>query len=118
MDMYSIKELADLYKTSRQTIYKKIRSEEMRPYVIDNESGIKVDKEGLNVLNAIMADSKVADKQVDNQNNNEVSHKLTNDHNTMLYSILQNQIDELRRDKQELQREKQELQREKTGTAD
>lgn len=56
--MYSVSELAKIYNVTRQTMNNKVNSEEMKPYVI-NENGKKVIPEGLNMLNVIMANTNV-----------------------------------------------------------
>lgn len=111
--MYSVLELARMYNTSKQTMYTKVKSEEMKPYIIDGEDGIKVDATGLNILNLIMANSKIAKGQVDGQDKAEVIRKHTgetDDHLTHYINHLKQQIDELKKEKEELKRDKKETQ--------
>jgi hypothetical protein len=111
--MYSVLELARMYKTSKQTMYAKVKSEEMKPYVIDSQDGLKVDPTGLNTLNLIMANSKVAKSQVNGQDDGELLRKHSSeldDHFTEYINHLKGQIEDLKKEKEELKREKQELQ--------
>jgi chromosome segregation ATPase len=111
--MYSVPELARIYKTSKQTMYSKVKTEEMKPYIVDGQEGIKIDPSGLNTLNLIMANSKVAKSQVNGQDDSEHIHNHTDQldqHLTDYINHLKGQIEDLKRDKQELQHEKQEIQ--------
>jgi len=60
--MFSVGELAKRFGVSRQTIYNKVATEELKPYVIDN-NGAKLTPDGLDVLTELLADGK-AGKQV------------------------------------------------------
>lgn len=119
--MYSVLDLAKMYNTSKQTMYGKVKSDEMKPYIVNSEDGIKVDPMGLNVLNVLMANSKVkknsSSSQDDSQDDSEPIHKHTGEvdqHLTEYINHLKGQIEDLKREKQELvykyEKEKQEYQ--------
>ena len=67
--MYSVTDLAKMYKCSRQTIYVKFALPELKPYIITDTHGKnqKLTAEGLNSLNTIIVGSKLESKIKSNQ---------------------------------------------------
>lgn len=97
--MYSVKELAGMYGCTRVTVYKKLKHEDIKEYLHKDEKGLKLQQEGLNVLNILMADSNVkpAKQEVNSQVNNSF-----NDTTERYIVSLEAQIEELKRDKERL----------------
>jgi len=94
--MYSVTELSKMYDVTRKTMYTKLECEDIQPYLIKDKRGLKLEKEGLNVLNNIMADSRP--KQ-------EVNNEVNNDYKDEYIQALKEQISELKHDKERLYRE-------------
>ena len=57
--MYTVTDLADLFNTSRNTIYSKLKSSKIKEFVVKTEKGSRLKKEGLNTLQLLMSESKV-----------------------------------------------------------
>lgn len=56
---YTATQLAKMFKISRTTVYSKFEHQELNKYVHDTEQGKKLDKEGLDTLRILLANSKV-----------------------------------------------------------
>jgi len=56
--MYSVTELARMYNTTRATIYSKLQDESILQYVAETKNGKRLQKEGLNQFQLLMAESK------------------------------------------------------------
>lgn len=106
--MYSVSKLAEMYKTTRQTIYIKLKEEELQPYIIKSDKGLRLQQEGLSVLNVLMGDSKVKPQENTNRqkNNSKLDSSLTPQNDSYIDKYIQDlhgQIEALKREKQELQ---------------
>jgi len=108
--MFSVGELAKRFGVSRQTIYNKVATEELKPYVIDN-NGAKLTSSGLDVLTALLADGKAGQqvaKKFERQRQDEVDNKGGNP--DKYTSLLEQNIKELKQEIQDLKTEKQGIQ--------
>jgi predicted RNase H-like nuclease (RuvC/YqgF family) len=97
--MYSITDLAKIYNCSRQTIYTKFASEDIKPHIIEGEKGKgqRLTVEGFNILNVLMGDSRVNIKKHENGNNDEIDFSKENGKIVeLLMKQYQIQTDELR----------------------
>jgi primosomal protein N'' len=97
-----------MYKTTRQTIYIKLKEEELQPYIIKSDKGLRLQQEGLSVLNVLMGDSKVKPQENTNRqkNNSKLDSSLTPQNDSYIDKYIQDlhgQIEALKREKQELQ---------------
>jgi len=106
--LYSVSKLAEMYKTTRQTIYIKLKEEELQPYIIKSDKGLRLQQEGLSVLNVLMGDSKVKPQENTNRqkNNSKLDSSLTPQNDSYIDKYIQDlhgQIEALKREKQELQ---------------
>lgn len=65
--MYTVSELAKMFNTTRQTIYNKLESEDLQPFINKTDKGLRLQIEGMNALQLIMSESKIAPKtEIDN----------------------------------------------------
>lgn len=99
--MYSVIELAKMYGVTRQTMNNKVNSEEMKPYII-NDNGKKIIPEGLNMLNVMMANGHV--KQNLQENDIDFYKAITTEKDKHI-ELLQKQVEELKLDKERLYNE-------------
>lgn len=100
--MYSVIQLAKMYGCTRATIYNKFKHEEIQQFLQKDEKGIKLVKEGLNVLNVIMSESNIkTDKQ---QEDTKTNNGFTEEKERYV-KLLEAQIEELKRDKERLYNE-------------
>jgi hypothetical protein len=98
MDGYSATELAKMFNTTARTIYRKFEEPSIKKYVVMTRLGKRLEKEGLNELNLIMAESKVA--------NNSKKKVNSEDDNDAIVETLKKQIQELKDDKINLKEDK------------
>lgn len=103
--MYTVTELADLFNTSRNTIYSKLKSSKIKDFVVKTEKGSRLKKEGINVLQLLMSESKVSVNLTQEGANNKNCSEINE-----LVSILKEQVEELKKEKLELKKEKAEMQ--------
>ena len=92
-----MKQLSEIYKTSRQTMYEKSKHPDLQQFIVVEGKGRKLLPEGLNVLNVLMADSRVKlepNKQIDAS---------VNEYLDKYIKSLQSQIEVLMKDKELLQ---------------
>jgi tRNA uridine 5-carbamoylmethylation protein Kti12 len=90
--MYSVTELAKIFNTTRKTIYTKLETDNIQSYVEDTKQGKRLKKEGFNILQLLMSESKVTE---DKQNNSVTYTEHIQDH----INSLKSQIETLRIDK-------------------
>ena len=112
--MYSVTELSKIFKTTRVTIYNKFKDKDIQQYVKSTKQGKKLEKEGFNMFQLLMSQSKVNDKIT--QNESKVNNSLKDDYiNSLKEQIVKQeiQIKELKQEKNELKQEKNELKEEK-----
>jgi DNA-binding transcriptional MerR regulator len=67
---YKVGELARMFTVSRQTIYSKLKCQEIRPYITQSDKGKVLSLEGLERLRLLLADS-----MIDNKVNNKLTSK-------------------------------------------
>lgn len=99
--MFSVKELAERYGVTRQTMNNKVNMEEMTPYVI-NDNGKKVTAEGLEMLNVLMAKGNV--KSSRQEVDAKIDSTVTAEKDKHI-QLLESQIEELKKDKERLYNE-------------
>ena len=105
--MYSVTELSKIFKTTRVTIYNKFKDKDIQQYVKNTKQGKKLEKEGFNMFQLLMSQSKVNDKIT--QNEGKVNSSLKDDYiNSLKEQIVKQeiQIEELKQEKNELKEEK------------
>lgn len=101
--MFSVGELAKRFGVSRQTIYNKFSTEELKQYVID-ENGAKLVATGLDILTRLLADGKAGQqvtKKIEQHRQDEVDTKES--YFDKYVKSLESQIEELKREKAALQ---------------
>lgn len=101
--MFSVGELAKRFGVSRQTIYNKFSTEELKQYVVD-ENGAKLVATGLDVLTRLLADGKAGQqvaKKFEQARQDEVDTK--DNYFDKYVKGLESQIEELKREKLGLQ---------------
>lgn len=95
--MYTVVQLSRIYKVSRRTIYRYLESSELQDYVTTVDNVLQLKQEGLQVLNVLLGNSKVTIKAHE-ENSIDVT------------SVMQSQIEELKKDKERLILQNKELQ--------
>jgi hypothetical protein len=100
--MYSVVDLAKMFNTTRSTIYNKLESESIQEYIITTKQGKRLQKDGINVFQLIMAESKVVSNATDIQ---QINKQVDNNLNTDYIDSLNKQIEELKNDKTRLYKE-------------
>lgn len=105
--MYSIVELAEMYGCSRTTIYNKLEKTELKPFLVETDTGLKFHPDGINIFNTIMAGSKSAQLKINKkeQDNLEEENKL--DYQELYIKELQTKIDYILQVNNKLEKEKQ-----------
>jgi fructose-specific phosphotransferase system component IIB len=99
--MYSVADLAKMFKTTRKTIYTKLDTESIQEYIKETKQGKRLLEEGLTQFQLIMADSKVLqDKQNSKQDTIQQSNDYYTTHIQDYINQLKSEIDELKKDKE------------------
>ena len=57
--MYSVQELSKMYGCTRVTMYTKLKDTRIQEFLHKDDKGMKLQVEGLNVLNVVMGESNV-----------------------------------------------------------
>ena len=107
--MYSVSELAKMYNCTRQTIYVKLDRDELKPFLTVTDTGKKLTPEWLNLLNIIMADSKVTLKDSDANRQDEINHSDNTNYQELYIKELKDKIEYLNNVQRKLEDEKKEL---------
>lgn len=104
--VYSVAELASMYGVTRQTMYNHLRSDDVKPYLVQTNKGLKYAVDGINMLNVIMA-TKVTthNKQTPGDELESKSYNNDTSNQDKIIQVLQQQIDELKADKLRLYEE-------------
>ena len=107
--MYSVNELAKMFNVARNTIYSKLNSSELVQYVKQTEQGVRLEQEGLSVLQLLLVSTSSKNSSM---NKAKIEQ---NDYLNKYVEHLEQQIETLKseyyREKQELIGEKKELQK-------
>jgi uncharacterized coiled-coil protein SlyX len=67
---YSVRQLTEMYKTTKQTIHVKLQHPEIQNYVTRQNNKVYLNMTGLNIFNVIMANSKVNTLQSNQKDDN------------------------------------------------
>jgi ATP phosphoribosyltransferase len=101
--MYSVTELAKMFKTTRKTIYTKLNTENIQEYVENTKNGKRLLENGLSEFQLIMANSKISQE---NQNQEfDTKHKSNDYYSPFTHDYinqLKEEITELKKDKEYL----------------
>lgn len=89
---YSVKQLAEMYNTTKQTIHTKLKHDDMKPYIIRQADKVLIDPTGINIFNTIMSSSKVAFRQIDTSNQSTSSQVDNTDYQALYIKELQEQL--------------------------
>jgi len=107
--VYSVNELAKMFNVARNTIYSKLNSSELVQYVKQTEQGVRLEQEGLSVLQLLLVSTSSKNSSM---NKAKIEQ---NDYLNKYVEHLEQQIETLKseyyREKQELIGEKKELQK-------
>lgn len=101
----SVKQLVERYGTSKPTIHEKLKHPDIQPYVKKENNCLFLDIDGLNVLNTLMAHSKVASRKVNEQKDDslqKVNDLSVDIFNNPYVESLKKQIESLEKDKESL----------------
>ena len=95
--MYTANELAKMYNVSNKTIYSKFKHESIKDYVTNTKKGLRLEQEGFNTFQLLMAESKSNNRVTveSSQSNSSVKDEYIN--------TLKEQIEYLKKDKDNLQ---------------
>ena len=88
--MYSVQQLAEMYGTTRATMYRYLKYKEMKEFMYKDEKGLKMRLEGLNTLNVIMSNNYNRTSQ------NEPSEQINANYNDKYVHSLEVQVNELK----------------------
>lgn len=94
--MYTPKELSEIYNVSLKTIYSKLKNEKVKDFVIDKKEGKRLQQEGFNEFQMLMATSRVSNRV-------NVKHsKVNNSVNDEYIDSLKEQIEFLKEDRKNI----------------
>jgi hypothetical protein len=111
--MYGVTDLSKMYGVTRVTMYKHLKNKDLQEYLVQSERGLRLEKEGLNVLNNILgqATNKKAETTVDVD-----LYKALTDEKERRIKGLEEEIRELKLDKTRLYEELREQRALLTGS--
>jgi chromosome segregation ATPase len=102
--MYSVSKLAEMFNTTKATIYSKLEDETLKDEIINTKKGKQLTVNGLSKLQLIMSDSRVAYK-----NKNVETAKTEYNYQNEYINNLKDQLETLKEDKQKLLEDKNKL---------
>lgn len=106
----SVRQLMERYKTSKPTIHEKLKHKDMLPFVRKENNITLLDIEGLNVLNTLMAHSKVACRKVDEKKDdacNQVNGMYGNIFDNPFVNNLQKQLEMIEKERESWNQERE-----------
>jgi predicted DNA-binding protein YlxM (UPF0122 family) len=96
MKQYTISETAKMLNVSRQTVYNKIDSEDLQPYLQDSEKGKTISEKGFHVLKNMLGST--SNGQSKGVNDGQYIDRLIDSlkaENTKLYSVISDQLKQI-----------------------
>jgi hypothetical protein len=99
----NVRQLMEMYGTSKPTIHEKLKHADLSPYVRKQNNITLLDKEGLNIFNTLMAHSKVGYRKFDEKKDescNKVSGNTGDIFNNPYVESLKKQIESFQQEKE------------------
>lgn len=106
---YTVKQLASMYHTTRQTIHTKLKHPDMSSYITRQDDKLIIDPAGLNIFNTIMSQSKVALHQNDSSTQSSISQVDGVNYQDLYVKELLKQIESLQQESSRLKEQNDKL---------
>jgi hypothetical protein len=103
MPTYSVIQLSKIFNVSRNTIYAKLNSDELKEYVEQAEQGLRLNQKGFNMLKIALSNSKNVTQMI-RSSTADKKEKFEHADNKII-EILESQIAELKQEKEDLKKE-------------